>query len=128
MTATKRMTQEQIEDLCLSSNPFDGDDTDVTLLADKFVNVRKRHTCIICQGRIKIGERVRSRTERNNEEQKVMTFYFCPICCRADAKAEDDDCDAISARYEIGKRRSEKKLKARLLREGSKVTTSEVPS
>lgn len=102
------------EAAALSYEPFFGDDTDVRVLDDKFVTARKSTRCQVCWGQIEPGQRVRARTERNNEERKVMTFRFCPECCEAMAQADDDSGDAIEKRYSMGMDRAEQWREAAL--------------
>ena len=96
------MMDAEAEQDCLMHDPFEGDETDVSRLKDKFVVTRKPHYCAICLDHIASGARVRAKTERNNEEGKIMTFYFCEPCCEAMAKlVSDDDMDAMDARYAV---------------------------
>lgn len=78
----------------LSYNPFQGDETDIRLLSDRMVVTRRAHKCNICWEDFPAGSRARARREVNREEHKTMTFYFCPLCCEAMAKAMSDDDDA----------------------------------
>lgn len=91
---------------CLAYYPFQGDETDVRLLADRFVTTRKPHTCNTCWDPIPAGARVRALTEVNREERKTMTFYFCVPCCDAMAISSTDSGDAIEERTGIGMRRA----------------------
>lgn len=98
-----KLTEEQ-EKLALRYNPFEGDDTDVSGLTDKFVKGRKKHECFHCRDVIEVGERHRAKTERNNEEYKIMTFRFCAECCRTFALYEDDVSDVpMMLRYDQGR-------------------------
>lgn len=92
------------ERLCLSYNPFQGDETDVTELSDKFVTTRYSHKCQICFEQIAAKSHVRARREVNNEDKKVMTFYFCEECCGAMARSWRDEGRSISERTSIGMR------------------------
>lgn len=68
----------------LGFDMFGPDETDVTELSDKIVKAAKDHPhCFVCYGPIAKGERHRAKTERNNEEGKVMTFRACGKCVRA---------------------------------------------
>jgi hypothetical protein len=93
----------------LSFNPFQGDETDVTVLSDRIVTGAKAHPrCQICEGEIKYGERHRARTEKNNEGSTppVMTFRFCGACCVAMADPDTYDTGRlIEARYSLGEQR-----------------------
>ena len=82
------LTQKEIEDACLRYQPFEGDDTDTTELKNTMVTTRKHHNCQGCLATIKPKTRCRALTERNDEERTFITFYFCPLCCRAMAKVE----------------------------------------
>lgn len=86
------------EAACLSFDPFSGDETDVRIMSDKFVNVSKPHKCQHCGDKIKAGARVRARSEINLEDRKRGTFYFCGLCCEAMAKIWEDDGDAYEER------------------------------
>jgi hypothetical protein len=87
--------------------PFEGDETDVTLLSDRIVRAAKSHPiCQICDGAIAAGEHHRVRTERDNEAHKVMSFRFCNRCCRAMAHPDTYDTGRlIDSRWTIGERR-----------------------
>lgn len=87
---------------CLQYDPFQGDETDVTKLSDRFLVTRKPHQCNVCLGQIPAGQRVRALTEINHEEKKVSTFYFCVLCCEAMALVWTDAGLAIEARTSIG--------------------------
>lgn len=85
------------EDAAVNFDPFGPDETDVSPLSDKIVTAGKDHAhCMMCDGPIPKGSRHRARTERNNEERKIMTFRWCGICCRAMAQADDWDRWEIS--------------------------------
>ena len=104
MTPTRQLNLN----LALQYDPFEGDETDVTVFSDKIVMAAKDHPrCQICEGPISKGERHRVRTERNNEgEATVMRFRFCQKCCRA--MASDDmwnEGRLIDSRYSIGEHR-----------------------
>lgn len=86
----------------LNYRPFQGDETDVTQLADRFVVTRYAHACTLCWEEIPPRARVRALTEINNEEHRVKTFYFCAPCCAAMAKSWRDHGRAIEHRYGIG--------------------------
>ncbi len=94
------------ESAVLRYEPFLDDDSDVTVLSDKMVTARKAAECVVCFGPIEPGQRVRARAERNNELHKMMTFRFCPACCAAMAKADDDAGAAIAEQTGIGIARS----------------------
>lgn len=85
----------------LAFYPFEGDDLDVSQLSDKFVVTRKPHKCQWCFAPIPAGTRVRALSERNNEERKVMTFYFGPKCCSAMASAVAHDGRIAEFRYRL---------------------------
>lgn len=87
---------------CLMYHPFQGDETDVRVLGDKFLTVRCSQKCVICWEIIPIGTRVRARREINNEDRTAMTFYFCEPCCDAMAISWDDDGRAIERRTSLG--------------------------
>lgn len=91
-----------VEHLVLQFRPFQGDETPVRELADKFLVTRKPHKCQICWGAIEVGQRVRALTELNCEDRQVMTFYFCTECCEAMAASWSDEGEAIEKRYGIG--------------------------
>lgn len=98
--------QLEMDRNCLAYEPFEGDrDTDVRLLADRFVTSRVVHVCNVCQGAILPGLRVRARSEVYDGQ--VGTFYFCPDCCAAMACSWDDDGHAIEARHTLGWERSQ---------------------
>lgn len=69
--------------IILAYDPFQGDETDVCDLSDKMVVTRKPHRCQNCWRDLPSGERCRAKTERNDEDHVIMTFYFCPECCTA---------------------------------------------
>jgi hypothetical protein len=95
------------EEDCLAYDPFEGDrDVDVTTIRDGFVKARKAGVCSTCSGKIRPGMRVRSRTERDNDERRIGTFRFCPECCDAMAKSWEDDGAAIEARFRLAWDRS----------------------
>lgn len=98
------LTPEQ-EQLALDHEPFDGDDTDVSRLTDKFVTGRKLHECFNCRDAIEPGERHRAKTERNNEDRKIETFRFCGACCATFAILEGDEGDdePMMVRYAQGR-------------------------
>lgn len=82
----------------LSYDPFLGDETDATPLKDALVFARKEHECHTCGETIQPKERIRSRTERNNEDKTLETFRFCWLCCVAMATSDEDNEEAIEAR------------------------------
>lgn len=86
------------EATCLGFDPFAGDETDVLVRSDKFVNTRTPHTCQHCGEDIKPGGRIRARAELNREEGKRMTFYFCGLCCAAMVSALRGEDDAYEER------------------------------
>ena len=96
----------------LGYEPFEGDETDVTPLADKIVTAAKDHPrCQICEAPILKGERHRARTERNNEDKTIMTFRFCWKCTRAMAHPDMwNEGRLIDSRYAIGYARREAAL------------------
>lgn len=96
---------EQEERLALSYGPFEGDETDVSGLTDKFVVGRKEHECFHCRDPIPAGQRHRAKTERNNEERKIMTFRFCAACCKTFAifEGEEGDDGPMMERYSQGR-------------------------
>lgn len=96
---------EQEERLALSHEPFTDDETDVSGLTDKFVVGRKEHECFNCRDTIPVGQRYRAKTERNNEERKIMTFRFCAPCCKTFAIFEGDEGDdgPMMERYNQGR-------------------------
>jgi hypothetical protein len=90
------------EEDCLAYEPFAGDrDVDVSVIRDGFVTARKPGICNTCSGEIRPGMRVRSRTERDNDERAIGTFRFCPECCDAMAKSWEDDGAAIEVREQL---------------------------
>lgn len=95
------------DELCLCYPPFAGDETDTTEFADRFLVTRFSHGCGICFETIPPKTRVRALTERNNEDRRVMTFYFCPTCCDAMAVSWTDEGVAICQRTAIGIDRAE---------------------
>jgi len=99
---------DTVERECLLYDPFYGDETYVTPLSDKFVFTRKVHRCQICWDEIPANSRVRAKTERNNEERKVATFYFCTQCCYAMADSINGSDDEICRRTSQGVDRAER--------------------
>jgi hypothetical protein len=85
-----------LDDMVLSFDPFQGDETDSAPLSDKMVVCRGDYTCHWCGGTIAKGERVRTLRERNSEEQTIETFRFCSLCCTA--MTVDDGGDALESR------------------------------
>ena len=102
---------ERSEALCLTYDPWAGDrDVDIVVFSDRFVVTRKPHQCVICWDEITVGQRVRSRREKDNDQQLTKTFYFCAPCCEAMAlDAETGEFEAIEARYAIGQARADAK-------------------
>jgi hypothetical protein len=94
---------------CLAYDPFQGDETDIRELSDKFVTTRKPHKCNICWDEVPPGQRARAKTEVNREDQQTKTFYFCVSCCEAMASSWTDECEAIDARTSIGMSRARQK-------------------
>lgn len=91
------------DDDCLAYDPFSGDrDSHITEFSDKFVVIRKLHVCNVCQQEIPVRSRCRAKTERDNDNQVVMTFYFCPACCDAMAQSWTDNGDALETRTQLG--------------------------
>ena len=91
------------EAIALCFDPWAGDmDSDAVTLHDVFVVVRMVHRCAICLEEIRPGWRVRAQTQRSAEQRKVMTFRFCPTCCEAMAREDDDDDASIESRYALG--------------------------
>jgi hypothetical protein len=72
-----------LDDMVLSFDPFQCDETGSAPLSDKLVVCRGDYTCHWCGGPIIKGERVRTLRERNNEERTIETFRFCALCCTA---------------------------------------------
>jgi DNA-directed RNA polymerase subunit N (RpoN/RPB10) len=97
------MTETLDEAAVLSYEPFYGDETDATPLKDKMVTARKSAECHTCGETIQPGWRIRSLTERNNEEKTLVTFRFCFECCKAMAISAEDGEDAIEARMAMRK-------------------------
>ena len=87
---------------CLAYDPWGWDETPYKLLSDRFVTVRKGHRCVVCHARIRRGERVRARREIDLDDRRIGTFYFCPPCCRAQARAPEDNGASIAYRSELG--------------------------
>jgi hypothetical protein len=87
------------EAACLRFDPFSGDDTDALTLRDRFVTTRFEHKCSYCFTEIiPPRTRVRALTEVNREDDKVMSFYFCLLCCLAMATHLVDDGKALEER------------------------------
>ena len=110
--------QERSDDeKALDFNPWGDDETDTTTFSDRFVVTRKRSPCAICFAPIGPGRRVRAQVQRNNEDRRVMTFRFCETCCRAMVRRYDATTVAgemaIELRYEIGRKRCERRELAR---------------
>lgn len=87
---------------CLSYDPFQGDESEVRELSDKFVVTRKDHKCNTCWDQIPSGSRVRAKTEVNYDDRQAQTFYFCVPCCEAMAASWEDEGQAITHRCGIG--------------------------
>lgn len=84
----------------LAYDPFSGDDTDYKTLRDKMVIARKSGPCHICQETIQPRQRVRALAQVF--DGTAATFRFCPVCCDAMAKADDDNGEAIALRHALG--------------------------
>lgn len=99
------LTEEE-ERMALVYEPFEGDETDVSGLTDKFVTGRKEHECFHCRDPIPVGQRHRAKTERNNEDRKIETFRFCAACCKTFAIYEGPDGDdgPMMERYSQGRK------------------------
>lgn len=87
----------------LAYDPWASDESDCLTLRDKMLITRTVHTCAICFEAIPVGALIRAQTQLNREIQRVMTFRFCPACCRAMSIAWKDD-RPICARTAIGMR------------------------
>ena len=96
-----------LEAHCLRIDPFFPDDTDRTKLSDRFVKTRTAHACTICFETIDVGARARALREKNNTDNIVATFYFCPLCCKAMAVSMEDDGKALTERTGIGMRKAD---------------------
>ncbi len=83
----------------LAYNPFDGDDSDTRLLADKVTKARKPGPCHACGETIGAGERMRRRVEAF--EGEIGTFRWCSACCDAMARSWHDDGRAIERRHAL---------------------------
>lgn len=97
----------------LNYDLFAGDETPVTVFANKMVKTRKEHTCAICWDAIPPGGHVRAQTERDDDDKIVKTFYVCPTCGEAAAIAgtrDDPNGDRISDRHDIGWRKNNPSL------------------
>jgi hypothetical protein len=88
--------QRSFDEMVLSFDPFQGDETDSAIISDKMVVCRNDYTCHWCDGPIVKGDRVRTLRERNNEEKTIETFRFCSLCCTA--MTIDDGGDALESR------------------------------
>ena len=91
------------ESACLKVGPFGGEDANVTLLHDRFLITRKEHECLTCLDTILPRKRMRARTERDNDDNTLKTFYFCWPCCEAMAADwNNGNFDLSFDRAEIG--------------------------
>jgi hypothetical protein len=99
------MTPKQERD-CLGYQPFQGDETYVRELTDRFVVTRKDHQCVVCWGAIPTGARVRAKREINREDDVAKTFYFCESCCAAMVSSWTDNGEEIEKRTAMGIRAS----------------------
>jgi hypothetical protein len=100
--------QAAIDKMILNFDPWAGDmDDDSVTLRDAFVVARKPAKCAICFDNILVGDRVRSQTQRSEQQRKVMTFKFCVNCCAAMARECADDGQSIEERYALGQKRAQ---------------------
>lgn len=99
---------------CLLYDPFQGDESDVRTLADRFLVTRKPHVCNVCWDMIPVKSRVRAKTEINYEDEQVATFYFCIPCCEAMAISNEDDGRSIEHRSGLGMDRARERYQAAL--------------
>lgn len=106
------MTPEE-EDWALNFDPWAGDmDSDAVTMRDQFVRTRQPADCAICFEAIPVGARVRSQTQRSEEQRKVMTFKFCVTCCELMASSHRDNDERIEDRYALGQRNAQKSREA----------------
>ncbi len=98
---SKHATLDLFDQDILAYEPFEGDrDSNVVVLSDQMVIVRKAHRCQVCWGFTEPGQRCRRRAEVDKDDSKRMSFYFCSPCCEAMAKCTSgEDQDEIYDRY-----------------------------
>lgn len=87
----------------LDHDPFSGDETAATPLADKIVVFRKTKPrgCQSCKRDIVKGAIGRSLTERNDEEHTIETHRWCSACTAAMALPNGLDLDATEQRLSL---------------------------
>jgi hypothetical protein len=99
------MVTDEEKELALLYDPFEGDmgGPDDLMLRDKFVKTRSVHVCHICDFVIPIKSICRSTTWKFDGE--LMSYWYCPDCCKAMALSMSDDCDdePILNRYYLRK-------------------------
>lgn len=88
----------------LYSEPFGGDETDVSVLSEKIVKFRKATTCQSCRSPVLPGTQGRARTERNYETRQIMTFRWCTICTTCMAIEPVDGMESGEQRIATDKR------------------------
>lgn len=95
------------EQMCLETNPFEGDfgsPSDKTL-KDKIVTTRKSCHCGMCKQAIVAGER--SRVLVAIFDGDLMHYRFCSACCKAMELSWTDDGLAWEKQVTIGRQASE---------------------
>lgn len=90
------------ESACLEVDPFGDEDANITRLKDRFLVTRKGHECTTCLEHIPPKSRVRAKTERDDDDNVLKTFYFCHACCAAMADDFNGDWEPFEARVQMG--------------------------
>lgn len=88
---TDRISVTFNEQLCLDTNPFEGDfgNVDDVVLKDKIVTNRKETVCCMCKGKINKKERVRVLVSVFDGD--LCSYRWCSECCEAMASSWEDD-------------------------------------
>ena len=98
----KTICDEQWEKKVLAYDPHGGDKggNDVRLIRDIIVTARKVGKCVDCGMIIQPKTRIRVMTGVDSE--RIISIRTCQDCCDAMALFDEDDGEAMIARYSRG--------------------------